>query len=309
MKKNQLQHSLRFAFWNGFFFFLIAFTSSCDKFKGDQEIPAYIQIDTFILVKNPLIEEGTQTQNITDVWVFVDDQTIGAFELPAVVPVLESGTHKLTVLPGVLYSGMSGTRGPYPFMEPVIIEDYEFIEDSVRILAPVTKYRETTIFAWYEDFEDNHISLEPTVNSDTILNYLEYSPADTDFGTASGIAYLDSEHITLECATNVTSGDGIELPGNGAPVFLELDYNINHPLVVGLYVYEFGGQITQHPVVVINPSDGKWKKMYINLSSAVSGFKDAEFFNVFIRSDKVEGYDDPVIMIDNFKLLHREIVK
>jgi len=309
VKKNQLKLSFNIGFVTAVFLLLITIASSCDKFKGDQEIPAYIQIDTFILVQNPLIEEGTQTQNITDVWVFVDDQTIGAFEIPAVVPILESGTHKLTILPGVLYSGMSGTRGPYPFMEPVVIEDFEFITDSVMKFTPVTRYRETTFFAWYEDFEDNFISLEPTSKSDTALNYLEYNPADPDFGTASGIATLNKDFPTLECATNITSGQGIELPGNGAPVFLELDYNINHPLVVGLYIYEFGSQITQHPVVVINPSDGKWKKMYINLSSVVSGFKDADFFNVFIRSDKVEGYDDPVIMVDNFKLLHREIVK
>jgi hypothetical protein len=307
VKKIQLEQYFHIGFLTVVLLFLMAIASSCDKFKGDQEIPAYIQIDTFVLVKNPLIEEGTQTQNITDVWVFVDDQTIGAFEIPAMVPVLESGTHKLTILPGVLYSGMSGTRGPYPFMKPVIIEDFEFIADSVMKYTPVTKYRETTFFAWYEDFEDNHISLEPTVKSDTILNFMEYSPADPDFGNASGIAYLNNDFPILECATNVTSGERIELPGNGVPVFLEMDYNINHPLVVGLYIY--GSQITQHPVVVINPSDGKWKKIYINLSSVISGFTDADFFNVFIRSDKVEGYDDPVIMVDNFKLLHREIVK
>ncbi len=307
MKKNQLQQSLIIGFRIGILLLVIVFTGSCEKFEGDQTIPAYIQIDTFMLVKNPLMEEGTQTQNITDVWVFVDDQTIGAFELPATIPVLESGTHKLTILPGILYSGMTGTRGPYPFMYPEIIEDYEFIVDSTKTVTPVTTYRETTFFAWYEDFEGNFISLEPTNNSDTVLLFQEHDPADPDFGTASGIAYLNSEHPILECATNVTSGEGIDLPGNGVPVFLEMDYNINHPLVVGIYVYEFGNQITQHPVVVINPTDGKWKKIYINLSAPISGFGQADFFNIFIRSDKVEGYDDPVIMVDNFKLIHREV--
>lgn len=307
MKRNWLRRRFNLKLQIGIFVLLILLTSSCEKFQGDQTIPSYIQIDSVMLVKNPLIEEGSLTKNFTDVWIFVDDQTIGAFELPAVIPILESGNHKLTILPGVLYSGMSGTRGPYPFMEPDVIGSYDFTMDSVQNYTPVTSYRETTHFAWYEDFEDNFISLEPTNQSDTSLIYQEYDPADPFYGTASGIAYLNIDYPVLECATNVTSGQGIELPGNGAPVFLEMDYNINHPLVVGLYVYEFGNQITQHPVVVINPTDGEWKKIYINFSSTITGFNQADFFNIFIRSDKVEGYVDPIIMVDNFKLLHREV--
>ena len=282
-------------------------TSSCEKFKGDQTIPSYISIDTFVLENNPLIEEGTLSQDIHDIWVFVDDQTIGPFELPAIVPVLENGKHKLTVLPGILYSGMSGTRGPYPFMKPNIISEFDLFVDSVKKFTPVTSYIENTFFAWDEYFESPYISLQATNHSDTSLVFLEHVPADPLLGTASGIAYLNDSIRILECATNVSSGEQIDLPGNGAPVFLELDYNINNPLVVGLFVYEFGNTITQHPVIVINPSDGKWKKMYINLSAAISGFEQADFFNIFIRSDKTVGGPDPIIMVDNFKLIYREV--
>jgi hypothetical protein len=306
VKKYRIQQKINIVLRIGAILTIFFFASSCDKFKGDHEIPAYIQIDTFVLVKNPLIEEGTQTQNIKDIWVFVDDQTIGPFEIPALVPVLESGTHELTILPGILYNGMSGTRGPYPFMYPMIIEDYEFIIDSVKKITPVTSYRETTFFAWFEDFEDNYISLEPTNQSDTTLLFQEHDPADPNYGTASGIAHLNNDYPVLECATNVVSGEGIDLPTNGLPVFLEMDYNINHPLVVGLFAYEFGDQITQHPVVVVNPTNGEWKKIYINFSPTLSSFSQADFFNIFIRCDKVEGYVDPVIMIDNFKLIHSE---
>ncbi len=303
MKKNNSGYHFQIAIW----LLLLVVISSCEKFKGDQTIPSYISIDTFVLENNPLIEEGTLSQDIHDIWIFVDDQTIGPFELPAIVPVLESGKHKLTVLPGILYSGMSGTRGPYPFMKPNIVSDYNLFVDSVQKLIPVTSYNENTYFAWDEYFESIYISLQATNHSDTSLLFLEHDPPDPLLGTASGIGYLNDSIRILECATNVLSGEHIDLPGNGAPVFLELDYNINNPLVVGIFVYEFGNKITQHPVVVINPSDGKWKKMYVNLSAAISGFTQADFFNIFIRSDKIEGGPDPIIMVDNFKLIHREV--
>ncbi|RLD56897.1 MAG: hypothetical protein DRJ05_10565 [Bacteroidetes bacterium] len=303
MKKLYSRHYFQIAVW----LLLIMAISSCEKFKGDQTIPSYISIDTFVLVNNPLIEEGPLSQDIHDVWVFVDDQTIGPFELPSVIPILENGKHKLTILPGILYSGMSGTRGPYPFMKMEIINDYDFFVDSVQKHTPKTSYNENTHFAWDEYFEGIYISLEATDRSDTSLVFYEHVPTHPLLGTASGIGYLNDSVRVLECATNISSGEYIDLPGNGAPVFLELDYNINAPLVIGLFVYEFGDRITQHPVVVVNPSDGNWKKIYINLSATVTGFNQAEFFNIFIRVDKIDGDPDPIIMVDNFKLIHREV--
>ena len=76
------------------FFFLLFFTTllfSCNKFDGDQTIPAYIHIEKITLADNPIISEGSLSNRITDAWVYVDDELIGAFELPATFPVLKKG--------------------------------------------------------------------------------------------------------------------------------------------------------------------------------------------------------------------------
>ena len=90
----------------GLFVVFCAITSmfSCNKFKGNQEIPSYIYIDTFSLMTNYQME-GAATHNITDVWVYVDDNVQGCYELPATIPLLENGTHKLT-----LYAGRQARR-------------------------------------------------------------------------------------------------------------------------------------------------------------------------------------------------------
>ncbi|MCD4790740.1 MAG: hypothetical protein K8R37_12135 [Bacteroidales bacterium] len=285
--------------------FLISGTS-CDKFEGSQTIPAYIQVDTFCLKPNPSIDEGALTQNITDVWVYVDDQIIGVFELPAIVPVLAEGNHKLTLYAGVKYNGMSGTRGPYPFYEPYIT-DCDFIVDSIKIIIPSISYYSNTFFAWIEDFEGGSISLQSTNNSDTSLQFIYHDPVSPDFGHASGAGYLDGQHTILECATHSDEpGEGYILPGATAPVFLEMDYNINNYLIVGLFIYDIGVQITQHPVVVLNPTDGIWKKIYINFTPSVTGYPQADYFNVYIRADKDSSVELPALKLDNIKLIHKE---
>jgi hypothetical protein len=98
--------------------------TSCDKFEGDQTIPSYLAIDTIFLENNNLIEEGELTHNFTDVWVYVDDQLIGAFELPAVVPVLVTGYHKLALYAGIKLNAISGTRVQHPFVQPKIFDQF-----------------------------------------------------------------------------------------------------------------------------------------------------------------------------------------
>ncbi len=284
---------------------LILLVSSCDKFEGDQTIPAYIHVDSIRLVDNPLLEEGNLTKNIQDVWAYVDDDLVGAFELPATFPVLSEGPHKLTLAAGIKYNGMSGTRGPYPFYEPKIITEYEFVAGVTDTINPSVKYYSTTFFAWSENFETNSISLHPTAASDTSLTLLNYDPPDPVYGFASGIGYMDDNRPILEVSTGDSDHPGYDLPKAGQYVFLEMDYNTNVPAVVGLFMREVGVQIIQHPVLVLNPTNGLWKKIYINFTPTVSTYYNTTYFNVFIRAEKTSSVDLAVIKVDNLKLIHR----
>ena len=74
--------------------------TSCQKFEGDQTIPAYVRIDT-VLFTADYVTQGSSTHKITDAWVYVDDQLIGVYELPSTFPVLASGKHKLEIRVGI----------------------------------------------------------------------------------------------------------------------------------------------------------------------------------------------------------------
>ena len=246
------------------------------------------------------------SHNITDVWVYVDDEIIGAFELPAErIPVLLEGKHKLTLAPGIKYNGMSGTRGPYPFLEPDIDTGFIFYIDSIVKVSPVVRYYNTTFAAWLEDFDDASNSLQPSPDSDTIsaIPYPMNHRIQCFIGNASGKGNLDQEHPVLEVASYNEEVPGIVLPTNTAPVFLEMQYNIDIQLIVGLFIIETGVQITRHPIVVLNPTYGDWKKIYVNMTPTVSDNVNADYFNVFIRAEIPAGLNSAVIKIDNLKLL------
>lgn len=287
------------------FSLLLMLLGSCEKFEGDQTVPSYLHIDTFYLISNPLIEEGALTHKITDVWAYADDQLIGMFELPAQIPVLKSGNGKLRLVAGIKYNGFSGTRGPYFFYQPKIIEDFNFIIDSTQTINPTVSYYSTSVFTWMEDFEDGASSLNPTNRSDTSLQLFQYSQTDPKYGNISSVAYLDDTRSVLEIRTFADDPDeGFDLPSGGTPVFLEMDYNITDYLIVGIYIFEYGTGTTQHPVLVLNPTDGIWNKIYINLTPAVSAFPNAVYFNLFLRADKQTTEDIAVFKLDNLKLIH-----
>ena len=115
---------------------------------------------------------------------------------------------------------------------------------------------------------------------------------------------LSLDEYLIDVATNVGNDEGYVLPQVGEPVFLEFDYKNNNVFTTGLYVNELS-QIIQHPVLNINPSS-EWNKIYVNLTPTVSSNTGAIDFNVFFGAVIGSGVDEPRILIDNIKLIHRK---
>lgn len=274
---------------------------SCNKFDGDQTVPSYLRIDTVIL-QSDYYTQGSNTHNITDSWVYVNDQLYGVFELPALFPVLQLGSQKLEIRPGIMLNGISGTRVPYPFYMPYTLKEFNFIEDSVRLVKPTSKYYNTAIFAWIEDFENAGLSLTASASSDTSIYKTEprNSPEAliNQYSAYSGKITLDQEHKDFE----LTSFNSFVLPRNGAPVFLELDYKCDLPFLVGMYASE-NGTVVSIPLIVVNSSE-TWNKIYINLGPNVTDHTEASNYRIFFQSN-IDDEEKAVFFLDNIKLIYR----
>lgn len=276
--------------------FLAAFhalgLSSCHKFS-DVSVPSYIHIDAITV--DSLTDHsvfGASTSNITDAWVYVDDQIIGCYELPSTFPILANGKHKVAVYGGVCLDGRGSMRAPYSFYMPVEYKELELVEDSIINLQPVVNYypiNEGVKVAKIIDFESAN-PMNATAQSDTGLIRtpapLEWRSVCSDY---YGRVELPAGSLDFTVALEDELKCHKELMGQN-PLLLEMDYNTNDTIFVGIMYYE-KYTLVQWPMVKVLPTDKehsvpqKWKKIYINLGTLMHAHEQADYFKVYITSD------------------------
>lgn len=278
-------------------FFLCALASSCEKFTGDQNVPAYISIDS-ISLKTEYYKQGTASHLITDAWVYVDDDFLGAYELPARFPVLKSGKHTVRILPGIKKNGIAATRNNYEYYSPVQ-KVVNLSQDSTSKITASTTYQTTTSFVWMEDFEDVSITLDTTSRSDVGIKLTpDGSPLRFE-GNHSGMVMLDSIHDFFECQTHY------EYIIPYAPVYLELNFNTSNSLTIGVVTYGYT-TLYQTPIITLNSTNGVWKKIYIDLTNTLNAYSGMLKYRVYLGTFKDNGLAQSTILFDNFKVVTRQ---
>ena len=129
--------------------------ASCNKIQGPQKVPSYIHIESIgVDSLTDYFTYGANTSKIADAWVYVDDQLIGAYELPTTFPVLKKGPHKVAIYGGIKVDGRSDTRDRYPFYRPLVYNNLNLAEDSIVNLTPALSYYpigDGTNVAWMEE--------------------------------------------------------------------------------------------------------------------------------------------------------------
>lgn len=310
----------------GIVFFALGF-GSCRKFEGSQTIPAFIHIDSIIVDPNTnYYTYGASTSKITDAWVYVDDQLIGTYELPATFPVLKKGPHKVTVFGGIKVDGRSDARDMYPFYQRKVYEALNLFEDSIITLQPVLNYfpiGDGTNFAWMEDFETTN-TLLPEPESDT--NLIRVTGPETWHSPNSffsGKVELPPDSLDFTVAT-ADKFDFYHDFAAGVYCLLEMDYCCNDTFCVGIQYYD-SYYLNTLKLVKVTPTDKthdrpeKWNKIYINIGPWMNKFNTASYFKIFFTSDLTTQQDvdygyvyHPInerryYYFDNLKLLYRNL--
>lgn len=267
--------------------------STCSKEKYEATIPTYITIKDIAFSTNNSTE-GAATENITDAWVFVNDNLMGVYELPATFPVLEQGDVEIKVYAGIKDNGVSLYRKRYLMYDPHI-ENVNLVSGESIELMPSVTYNSSVKFKWIEDFENASLSFLYHPASDTVV-FKQNNNVRT--GVNSGEVFLDANMNFFE-ATSIAYND---IPRSLTPVYLEMDFKTNEPVLVGVYHND-----DQYGVVTLNTTD-EWTKIYINLTDVISYKQSATAVKVFfgIQSTSSNPFltSNPNIYIDNIKLLH-----
>jgi hypothetical protein len=301
-EKQQMVKSLSRRFKHlALFAFSLVSIAGCEIINPSEEIPSYIHLNSFHLATS--YGQGTSSHKITDVWVYVDDQFKGVYELPATIPLLYSGKHKLHLRPGVLLNGIASTRAIYPLFTSIILNP-ELKPGEVLYIDSISNgiinYHPDAIFPWndrgQEDFEEGGISFDSTGNSQTTIKRVSDEVFEGNF---SGLIELSSTIKTFEAK----STDEFDLPQQGTTTFIELNYKCNNSFFVGYYVNNAQGSGILRKVVEIFPKS-TWNKMYVNLTPYVSVETNPQDFNIWIGATKNAGIEFPEIYIDNIKIVH-----
>lgn len=288
-------------------FISLVILSSCEIINPAEKAPSYIRVDSLKVITD-YGSQGSSSHNITDIWHYVNNEVLGAFRYPSTIPSLITGNVELNTQAGIKLNGVTDTRVPYPFYE-AHIERIELTPEKIINVYPIFTYASFAEFAWIEDFESAGISLEKTLTSDTTIN--EISAADEIFRNTqdlseinrySGLVHLVGPYRSFDIQTI----DKFNLPKNGNYVFLELDYKVTTETIVGL-IANYQNSISKKPIVVLNPTGNAWRKIYINLTLAVSREVNAQNFQIYFAAGRRENSSEDKFYFDNIKLVHTKI--
>lgn len=266
---------------------------SCSKDAFEAEIPSYITINSFSLTTNNALQ-GSNSEGITDAWVFINDDLIGTFELPARFPVLKKGNVTIKVFAGIKDNGVTQTRARYTLYAPH--EEQILLAPKKEItIFPTITYTPDAKFAWLEDFESASISLTFNSDSDTTL-FKDNNDAFEGF--FSGKVFLQPTMDFFETISPKFSNVSF----NGTPVYLEVNFKTNDNVLVGLLTDN-----DKIGLVKLLPTT-TWKKIYINLTSAINSKPTNTNFRVFfgVQSSGLTPFltPNPTIQLDNLKVVH-----
>ena len=265
-------------------FILLFIFISCEK---NDKIPSYIKVNNVNLNYNQNF--GSITENITDVWVYIEDNLQGVYEIPVEFPVLEEGIKNIRVKAGIKANGIASTRIQYPFYSS-FLDTINLVKDETIEIFPTFSYNDA-FDAIIEDFENSGTTVDSTISSEidfTIVNEDENKYA---------FAEIISPLINFEIATQ-----DLTLPQQGAPVYLELDYKSSTEFLVGMYINYPQDVVKSELVWVTSKQD--WNKIYINLTQTVSESIGAQSFKVFFNMRRNDPSSNEEISLDNIKVLY-----
>ncbi len=273
--------------------------SACDIINPPEAIPAYIYVPGFEV--NIPSSQGSASTRITEVWLSVNGNFLGAYSLPALIPILEEGSQNITLEAGIKENGVNATPDIYPFYRPWEMR-VNLRSNEVDTLRPVVGYRNEARFAFIEPFENaNHIFQE--LRAGTNFNRIQIV-RENAFEGNSALIELNEDNPLVEIGTSRRFSD---LTTRGFVVYMEMNYRSDVDVIFGVQGYKNGlpGTAFFDPGFTAR---GDWNKIYFNMSPLFFG-GDFDEFQILIQTllpanNGVFTKTKASIWLDNIKLVH-----
>lgn len=273
---------------------LLSCLGGCDE---PEQAPAYLHIDTVLL--NTAVGQGTASHALKTVWLSLDGQSLGAYELPVTVPILAEGTQTILVEGGIAVSGVLSNRLRYPFVAP---RSYTVNLAPLQTaqISPELSYQSDVVFEMMSDFEASS-NFAFLVGSEAQLSLTDDPTLVFEGGRS--LAIVNS--IAAPTFTLATV-DAYGLPVANVPVYIEMNYRCDAPFLVGLRGIDGNGGAQSADLVVRVNAKPTWNKIYIDVEPIISSLTPAyNFFQVTINATLPDSLAQATYLFDNIKLLHQ----
>jgi len=263
-----------------------------------EQIPAYLNLKPFEVSA----AGGADWQKITDGWVYVNGEYLGAYTLPALVPVLAEGESEVILFPGVKENGIENTPNIYPYLTK-FTKKYNLTGGQTTAVQATTDYDLDNKYAFgigRGDFDGGSFIALENRDSDDVLNS-ELTSVGA-FAGKSILLQVDTAHPTMDVATEKMDN----LPILGAPeVWLEINYKTDIPF----FLYLLSGPQQRSGFVFLFNTSEEWNKTYLNITSNIVTSGESEqrlFFRLSLPKNNAGNFtrNSGKVMIDNIRVVH-----
>jgi hypothetical protein len=274
--------------------------SGCTKQKAD--MPAWIEVDS--LSFDPVGTSLTSSSKFTDVWLYVNDNLVGGFELPARIPVLSEGNTDIILFPGIQVNGLTALRSPYlkikRFEQSIHLVPGETIHLNPEFKIDSLLLANQGGFKFNEKFQGNGSSM--ALSTGAYGEFVTYNSPDAFEGGKCGLLKHNGAENTI---TQVENNEWITLPkGDVGGIFFEMNYKCNTSFTVSLLAKpDDGGSVQKIGVIGINES-ADWNKIYITLSNSVGSFTAGNQFKLAISYARQPAIATQEVYLDNLQIYY-----
>lgn len=274
--------------------------TTCDLINPAEGLPAYVHIESVDLEASS--QQGTDNHKISEVWVFDGGKMLGAYQLPAYVPVLKEGSTSFSLRAGIKNNGIANSRIMYPMFEPIDLDLLLEPLDTVSV-ALVYEYKDNVSFM-HEEFEDPGVKLAETNSSQVDMRVLNH-PDSVFEGSGTGFVSIPDDFVFWQARWQ----EQMNLPA-GEQMWLELNYKCNNTFATGLYAIS-GSEEIKSLTFILNPTtndagEAQWNKIYIELTETAANYLTADHFKLYFECSKQASVETAEVWLDNIKVVHFE---
>jgi len=281
----------------------------CRVIHYQEQIPTYIHIDSFGFVYNnsvhPLNLSGsnalyyTTSHYVSTVWAYYNNNPVGAFDLPATIPILANDSGTLQLQPGIDMDGLNDFLTSYPFYE---FDTFSFNANPGKIIThePNTRFFNNVALREISYFDQGLEGFGPWgVWNGADISVLSNSSLVFQ-GRGSGQIQLNRGlRDTFSIDTSASFPIAYDSSSTN-PAFIELNYLSTMPFSIGIKG-NLAGIYDTETLISLYPSP-TWQKVYLQVTDFVQQFK-ATSYNLYIYAGLLPDTATGSLYIDNVQLV------